>query len=112
MDINILAGDILKRTGVRVIYNYPEEEMSLPCISYSTLSEKGIMSADNTELLKEAKIIVNVWARTMKECSDILRDATVLLEADNWACEIARDGKKDERGVYLREGIFTKIIMI
>lgn len=51
-------------TGYNISYAYPQEGVSLPCVSYYEANNREFAQADGNEYLTEVEYIIDIWAST------------------------------------------------
>ena len=106
-DINIEAEEILRKTGYRVVFEYPGEQSKVPAISYRTVYEHPIMAADNEELIREVSIQVDIWTKKAADGGHIAGEVNALMTENGWAREFLKDMDK-ENNIYHTAMRFTK----
>jgi hypothetical protein len=54
----------LQGTGYSVSYAYPQEGVSLPCVSFYEANNREFAQADGNEYLTEVEYTIDIWAST------------------------------------------------
>ena len=54
----------LSATGYNVSYAYPQEGVSLPCVSYYEASNRESSQAGGNEFLTEVEYVIDIWGFT------------------------------------------------
>lgn len=106
-DINIEAEKILSGLECEVVFRYPETFLKLPSVSYYTLNEHSVMTADNEELIQEGSVQVDIWAKKPSECGELALKINTLMTDNGWTRQFSRDLKK-ENNIYHRTMRFDK----
>lgn len=107
-DINANVNDILNKLPYNVVFRYPKSFNSIPVISFFTLSDTVGMTADNTELLEDGNVQIDVWAKNPKQCTDISIEINTLMEKEMWTRYFLMDMER-ECDVYHRTIRYNKI---
>jgi hypothetical protein len=67
----------LNSTGYNISYAYPQEGVSLPCVSYYEASNREYSQAGGSEFLTECEYVIDIWSTnpetnaTMGETIDV-----------------------------------------
>lgn len=112
MDINEEAEKSLKKTGVNVVFQYPQSFSVLPIISFYTLDERGTAAYDNREYFRDGTINADIWAKSPSETGLIYRKVCEVLKNDGWSEVLAADVPRGGKNIYHRAVQFVKSFYI
>lgn len=106
--INKEVEAILKELSVKAVYSSPSRCMELPCISYYTLYEKSGFNCDNTEMITDVYVQLDVWSDRGEKCGNIAAEVNLLMSKNGFYRELELDAPRGEDGVYHRSMRFVK----
>jgi uncharacterized protein YjiS (DUF1127 family) len=81
----------LETTGAPAFFYYPKNFKSLPCLSYYEASNAPAISADDREFISELIFVVDVWAKTSSEASELAAKADGALTDAGLRRDFAQD---------------------
>nr|DAZ26013.1 MAG TPA: tail component [Caudoviricetes sp.] len=109
IDINQEARKTLnKLETVTVTYQYPRNFNTLPIVTYYTLTERSGMAYDNTEVMQDGTIQIDIWGSNAKICTDLAIQIHNLMVTDGWNREMSMDIPNPDREVYHKTMRLTK----
>lgn len=114
VDVNEMVANILsqlKKDGVRVCYQYPEEFAKLPAVSHYELFDSEGFRADNAEWSQKSRVQIDIWAEKKTEPARIAALVNALMQGAGWLREFSRDMPKlTEQHLYHKTMRFAKEI--
>lgn len=106
--INKEVEAILKELSVKAVYSSPSKRFELPCVSYYTLSEKSGFNCDNTEMITDVYVQLDVWSDRAEKCGNIAAEVSLLMNKNGYYRELELDVPRGDDGVYHRSMRFVK----
>ena len=109
IDFNAEAEKILSQLDCEVVFQYPQKFVNLPVVSYYTLTENVAMKADNTELIQEGYLQIDIWCGKPNDCGRLAVEINELMEDGGWARQFSMDQKREQGDrIYHRTMRFAK----
>ena len=75
----------------RIAFYYPKSFKILPCISYYEANNSPAAIADDEEYLSEIIYVVDIWAGTNDECTDLMLRVDVAMRSVEFLREFSSD---------------------
>lgn len=101
----------LEDAGVTVRFQYQEEKLTLPAVTYYILHEAEGFRADGREQSQIVKVQVDIWSKKRSEMSRTSVLVNERMQENGWMRELSRDlPKETEKQAYHRTMRFGREI--
>lgn len=108
ININAEIQEILKNTDVKSVYMYPDRFVGLPVISYFCSCEKSGFCCDNSELITEGTVQLDLWSESNIECDEIAINVERIMNENGYERVVAEDIPEGTDGIYHKAMRFFK----
>ena len=112
IDINAEAQKSLLKSGLDIVFQYPQSKETMPVVSFFTISEKGSFGADDEAWFQDGTIAVDIFAHSPAQCGELALRVNGCMENDGWRRDFSMDVADDADGVFHKTMRFTKSFYI